>query len=457
MSDGFVRWCPAGARWRSPPGVLVLIVLVLQAACAPGLSRSGPLEGSRQERLTPSSSEGGATHLPAGFGAVRLGDADFQQVMALMMPAVPQRGGSAPSPLYASRGRALASARLGDEPWRLELERSYGNYCVRCCTPGDCLGLSRDGLLFDAEDKITLALALAVGPAIEARDAELRGMFSTAQLVMTVGISIAGYLALLAMPEPVSKSVATAFGLMLWAYLGWELFDLMQGYLQLREEAARATTFAELREAGERFGGVIGPNSVRILVMLGTAAAGSTAQLLLRAPNLPGFAQAARSAESSGVRLLTAAHDADKVKIAVAEGSFTVVLPANAFSMAARGTLSSGSQAKSKPEWHHIATIENSKSSLRGGPWTPRFKQIFDKAGMSMDDPANKVQLIGHKGPHPQGYHDVVHRRLSKATELCSNKRECERALRDALQELAAELSDTSSKLYRLLTEGAPR
>ena len=442
----------ADARRRSSPGVLFLLVLVLQAACSTGAARSGALAGSRDRRLTPPSSE--RTLLPTGFGAVRLGDADFQQAMAHLLLEVPPRVASAPSPLYASRKLVLASAQFADEPWRSELERSYGRYCVRCCTPGDCLGLLQDGSRFDAEDKRSLALALAVEPAIEARDAELRHLFSTAQLVMTVGVTVGGYLALLAMPEPVSKSVATAFGLLLWAYLGWELFDVMRGYLQLREEAARATTFAELREAGERFARVIGPNSVRILIMLGTAAVGSTGQLLSRAPKLPGFAQAVSSAESHGVRLLTAAREADRVKVAVAEGSFTVVLPANAFSMAARGTPSSASPKKDKAEWHHIATIENSKSSLRGGPWTPRFKEIFDKAGMSMNDPANKVQLIGHKGPHPEAYHQAVHKRLYDATRACPNQRECAHALRKALQKLAAELNKADSDLYKLLTGG---
>ncbi len=445
----------ADARRRSWPGVSFLLVLVLQAACSTGAVRSGALEDSRDRRLTPPSSE--RTHLPTGFGAVRLGDADFQQAMAHLLLEIPPRVASAPSPLYASRKLVLASAQPSDEPWRSELERSYGRYCVRCCTPGDCLGLLQDGSRFDAEDKRSLALALAVEPAIEARDAELRHLFSTAQLVMTVGVTVGGYLALLAMPEPVSKSVATALGVMLWAYLGWELFDVMRGYLQLREEAARATTFAELREAGERFARVIGPNSVRILIMLGTAAVGSTGQLLSRAPKLPGFAQAVSSAESRGVRLLTAAREADWVKVAVAEGSFTVVLPANAFSMAASGTFSGESPKKDTAQWHHIATIENSKSPLRGGPWTPRFKGIFDKAGMSMDDPANKVQLIGHKGPHPEAYHEAVYRYLSRATKVCSNKGECARALRTALQELAAELNNMDSDLYKLLTGGSPR
>jgi len=445
----------ADARRRSSPGVLFLLVLVLQAACSTGAARSGALEGSRDRRLPPPSAEW--TRLPTGFGAVRLSEADFQQAMAHLLLEVPPRVVSAPSPLYASRGRVLASAQPVDEPWRSELERSYGRYCVRCCTPGDCLGLLQDGSRFDAEDKSRLALALAVEPAIEARDAELRHLFSTAQLVTTVSVTVAGYLALLAMPEPFSKSVATAFGVLLWAYLGWELFDVMRGYLQLREEAARATTFAELHEAGEHFARVIGPNSVRILVMLGTAAVGSTGQLLSRAPKLPGFAQAVSSAESHGVRLLTAAREADWVKVAVAEGTFTVVLPANAFSMAARGTFSSEAPKKDKAEWHHIATIENGKSPLRGGPWTPRFKEIFDKAGMSMNDPANKVQLIGHKGPHPEAYHRAVFRRLDDATSACPNQRECAHALRKVLQDLAAELNKMDSELYKLLTGGSPR
>ena len=81
-----------------------------------------------------------------------------------------------------------------------------------------------------------------------------------------------GYMALLVAPEPVSKGVAAALTVLLWGYLGWEFFDLIRAYFQLWEEAAEASTFGELREAGERFGKVIGPNSVRILVMLGTAA-----------------------------------------------------------------------------------------------------------------------------------------------------------------------------------------
>ena len=198
----------------------------------------------------------------------------------------------------------------------------------------------KDGPGLDGEDKRDLALALSVNAALEARDAELRGMFSTTQLWTTLSITLIGYMALVAAPEPVSKGVAAALALLMWGYLGWELFDLVRACFRLWEEAAEASTFAELREAGDRFGKVIGPNSVRILLLLGTAAVGETAALVSKAPKLPGFAKAAGALEShAGISdVLTAVQQADKVKVAVAEGTFSVVLPANVVSMAARGS-----------------------------------------------------------------------------------------------------------------------
>jgi hypothetical protein len=296
-----------------------------------------------------------------------------------------------------------------------------------------------------------------VNAALEARDAELRGIFSTTQLWTTLSLTLIGYMALVAAPEPVSKGVAAVLALLMWGYLGWELFDLVRAWFRLWEEAAEASTFAELREAGDRFGKVIGPNSVRILLLLGTAAVGETAAFVSKAPKLPGFAKAAGALEShAGIRdVLTAAQEADKVKVAVAEGTFSVVLPANAVSMAARGALARADPPKKKPEVHHIATIENEKSTLRGGPWTKTFKPIFDKAGMSMKDPANTVSLPGHRGPHPEEYHQAVYRHLDDATASCPNQQACAVALRQALRELAAEISTKGSRLNKLLTRGA--
>lgn len=397
--------------------------------------------------------------LPTRFGAVRVSGSELDEALATLVLNLPLRVADCPVPLYLHRRLALASVPLTGAEWRTPLARSYGSFCERQGTPGDCLGLFKDGPGLDGEDKRDLALALSVNAALEARDAELRSMFSTTQLWTALSITLIGYMALVAAPEPVSKGVAAALALLMWGYLGWELFDLIRAWFRLWEEAAEASTFEELGEAGDRFGKVIGPNSVRILLLLGTAALGETAVLVSKAPALPGFTQAAGALEShAGIRdVLTAVQEADRVKVAVAEGTFSVVLPANVLSMAAQGSPQGTpvriAPSKRKPDVHHIATIENEKSTLRGGPWTKRFKPIFDKAGMSMKDPANKVSLLGHYGPHPEKYHQAVFDDLEKATKNCVTQHECASALRKVLGELAVEIARKGSRLNRLLTE----
>lgn len=65
---------------------------------------------------------------------------------------------------------------------------------------------------------------------------------------------------------------------------------------------------------------------------------------------------------------------------------------------------------------HHICTNKNCISSATGGPWTPRFEQIFRNAGLNLEDAINKIAVPGHKGPHPQSYHAYVFRELDDAT-----------------------------------------
>ncbi len=53
-------------------------------------------------------------------------------------------------------------------------------------------------------------------------------------------------------------------------------------------------------------------------------------------------------------------------------------------------------------------------------------KEFFDKAGMSMEDRANKVPIPGHKGPHPEEYHKEVFRRLGNAVKRCETTQQCQ-------------------------------
>ena len=63
----------------------------------------------------------------------------------------------------------------------------------------------------------------------------------------------------------------------------------MRGWRQLERETQQARTFAKVREAGERFGRVMGAQVGRLLVMLATAALGSTTNLLMKGSRTAGL------------------------------------------------------------------------------------------------------------------------------------------------------------------------
>jgi len=408
MSRHSVDTRPVDTRRPLRAGALALAALMLVSACATGVPMGGGLTASRYRLPVPHDSpetwaleseadakgqgEAFFAKLPTDFEPVRVSDAEFSAAMATLWLNTPLRLAAPRLPLYVGRRLTLASASVTGEAWQSDLARSYGRHCERGGSPGDCLTLFEDGPGFQDDDKRSLALALAVGPALEGVNAEVRAMLNPTQMLAMISISITVYMALLLapVPEPITKGAALVFSAALWGYLGYEFFDLLRAYAQLYEDAPRASTFAELREIGERFGRVIGPNSVRILVIVGTAALGETAALASRAPNLPGFAQASeRVAASAGLGLLETATEAERLIVSVPEGTIRMVLAPHAVAMAARGVaagspapnrgklLSNGHRAwgsfsgfKSAmgsagpgKEWHHI--VEQSPGNVK--------------------------------------------------------------------------------------------
>jgi len=391
-----------------PRDGLALAALMLVTACATGAPMGGGLTGSRYRSPIPRDSpepwaleseaeEGGQgeaifARLPTDFAPVQVSDAEFSAAMTTLWLNIPLRLAASRPPLYVGRRLALASAPLSGKAWQSDLARSYGLHCERCGTPGDCLTLFEDGPGFQDDDKRGLALALAVGRALEGVNAEVRAMLDPTRMLAMISISITVYMALLLapVPEPITKGAALVFSAAMWAYLGWEFFDLIKAYAELYEDAPQAATFAELREIGERFGRVIGPNSVRVLVVVATAAIGETAALASTAPKLPGFAQASeRVAASTGLGLLEAATGAERLIVSVPEGTIRVVLAPPAVAMAAQG-VAAGSPAPSRgkllpnghrawgsfggfksamgkagpgKEWHHI--VEQTKGNVK--------------------------------------------------------------------------------------------
>ncbi|WP_157758843.1 hypothetical protein [Cystobacter fuscus] len=343
----------------------------------PPVSHNSPEAGALEsEADAGGQGEAFFTKLPTDFAPVQVSNAEFSAAMTALWLNMPLRVAASRPPLYVGRRLALASAPLSGEAWQSDLARSYGQFCERCGTPGDCLTLFEDGPRFQDEDKRSLALALAVGPALEGVNAEVRGMLDPTRMLSVISISITIYMALLVapVPEPITKGAALVFSAALWGYLGYEFFDLLRAYARLYEDAPRASTFAELREIGERFGRVIGPNSVRILVIVGTAAIGETAALASRAPKLPGFTQASEKvATRTGLGLLETATGAERLIVSVPEGTIRVVLAPHAVAMVARG-VGAGSPAPSRgkllPNGHRAwGSFSGFKSAMgKAGP-----------------------------------------------------------------------------------------
>ncbi|WP_340680468.1 RHS repeat-associated core domain-containing protein [Paraglaciecola sp.] len=104
---------------------------------------------------------------------------------------------------------------------------------------------------------------------------------------------------------------------------------------------------------------------------------------------------------------------------------------------------------------HHICTNKNCISEASGGPWTPRFEAIFEKAGMNLNDSINKINIPGHKGRHPKEYHQAVFDRLVSSTSGL-NGSAYKSALQSELKVIGQEAATKGSMLNNLLTKTQP-
>jgi hypothetical protein len=319
---------------------------------------------------------------------------------------------------------------------------------------GDCLGGALvAGRYLDMRGRYIWALALSKSPVLEELKRALGEMVDFRALMGAALWTLGSMLLIMAL-NPLVPGLVAVLGVGLILYVGYDtLLKLVAGWFQLMQDVEHATTFEQIRDAGERFGKVVARQSARAFAMLLVAAIGSTAhQFAAKVPTLPGSAQVAAQAEGEAGILLPALGTVEEIALA-AEG-VSITVPASAVVMAARGT---GGGKQPCVEVHHIATICNDESTARGGQWTPRFRRIFAKAGMTLDDPANKMPLPGHYGPHPQRYHEIVHDALIRATRTCRSVMECREALTAQLRTLAKQIATPGTELNQLVTRQPPR
>jgi hypothetical protein len=351
----------------------------------------------------------------------------------------------------------LAGTGLVSEPSPedKELTRAYLRWCERTGRPGDCLRLLVESATVDRDGRFVLALALAQAAVLDEMLEAFRDMADPHAMVAAALWTGAMYFFLWTVPEPFTKGVAAVMTATLIVYLGVDTFrGLIAGFQRLVEEADRATTFDELREAGGRYGKVMGRNAARAFALLAMVAIGNTAAgFASTVPTLPGSAQASMQAgPTAGIRLAAVG---EVREVAVSAGSITLVVAPEAVATLAQALDGAAAgPVDTEGHDHHIATDKWWDATHSGGPWSPQFQQIFDKAGMSMNDPANIVRVKGHKGPHPRQYHEEVFERLFDATQRCRSMQECRKALTVELGRLAREISTEGTKLNKLVTRG---
>lgn len=409
----------------------------------------------RRDEAGPVVIDGSAFHEAMASLARQVRPTSRPQAAARQLFEVDARSGTY---LYEPRSHRLIPVKPGehldeDLPTpAVDLTRAYLRWCERTGHRGDCLRLLVESPVVTGDGRYALAMAFAQASIQDEMMEAFKDMADPRAMLAAALWTATMYLVLWTVPEPVSKGIAATMTAVLMVYLGVDTFwGLIAGFKHMVEEADQATTFDQLRHAGERYGSVMGRNAARAFAMLATAAIGNTAAgLAAKIPNLPGSAQAAVQAESQAGLWLPAAAQIESVALS-GEG-LTIALAPGATAMAAQGTGGGG-----KVQLHHIATNKNDVSAQRGGPWTPRFRKLFTKAGMSMEDTENKVPILGHKGPHAERYHQLVHKRLYEATEECSSIAECRAALKAALERLAGEIATRGTELNQLVTQRVAR
>lgn len=352
-------------------------------------------------------------------------------------------------------GQLLAS------PWAevdVRVTQEYLRFCGAIAKPGDCRKALMNSPVLSGDGRYALAMSFALEEVIPEMMDAFKDMADPEALKATILWTMTIYAAMWMAPDPVfSKGLATVVTASFICYVGVDTFwTLIQGWRRLVEVADLATSFSELREAGQKYGKVMGKNAARAFALLLTAAIGQTASgFSAKVPTLPGSARASSvGARQAGIQL---AEVGQVQAVAVTTDAITIALAPHAVASTAQpmsGVASSPVDAEG-PE-HHIATDKWDKAAHSGGPWTPRFRELFARAGMSLNDPANKVRVRGHKGPHPEEYHQEIFDRLSEAMQGCRNVQQCGDALTGALQRLGRLVSTPGTRLNKLVTEGAP-
>jgi len=424
-----------------PPRLLLALCLAISSSCATSQAGISEAENRQTQPALVHVTRLADGHFQLDFesasASVNLGAMREDEARALLATFQQAFPDAPPFEIVP----ALASSAGGPPRWQLRLRAEF---------------LARYGPpllpMPESLERSPLFMALKLSPRYMApgfRDAALE-LFRSPLFVASVTLFIIVYFSAWMLPEPLfSKAFAATLTARLALVVGLlELRNIALAFIQLYREAQTARTMKEIEAIAERFGRALSGTAFRVLVMVASFG------LAKALPNVPPgglgpMLSPPRFAMAGGGVI----HSASTAHV-VADGTLVIAGAAlgTAGSSAAGSACTDGSQQKDGHQWHHLATDKNEKSATRGGPWTPLFQRIFAKAGMDLNDAANLVYLAGHKGPHPEAYHQEIYRTLLNAVARCRSLPECRSNLVTALQRLAQDVCTPGTRLHRLAT-----
>ncbi|MDY7226399.1 hypothetical protein [Hyalangium rubrum] len=370
------------------------MALALLTACASTTPRVSANLDSYERELDAAHYSLSEFTVGDGEGApVEVGREDFQKALAELARSVPFSAHSMESArqLFAQEHEVefLAQVKEGQVVWAVPLEpgstarprdwgsmtRNYLQWCDQEQGGGDCIGLLEDGPTLRGDDLRTLGLAIALGSVLREMKSALVEAANPRALLLSAVWSVGLYLLMWVVPEPLTKGVAAMVTAALMAWLGVDtVWRLMTGWVDLVGQADSAESFAELGQAGGRYGKVLGEHVARVLVMVVAAALGGTAaRLAEKLPRLPGYSQAAVQAETQGSMPLSMVVEVESVA-ASPQGSFSVLMRGRRGS---GGAASSGARGEAVTLIHHQGG--NRQVMIHGQRWhVPANRSVKD-------------------------------------------------------------------------------
>lgn len=194
-------------------------------------------------------------------------------------------------PVQSGRLHLVPASFAPDDPF----VSGYQRLCASRRKPADCLNLLQDGL-FDADDRQTVATSVAFHSILAGVAQELGRSVDPDRVYAMVTSAMVGFMVVLAFPDPITKLLLAALALAAITYMGVDTFySIRLGWSALKDRCAGATSFADIQDAGQQFGTIVGENVGRIVVMLVLAAMGATlGSFTARLSSLPGFTRFAQ-------------------------------------------------------------------------------------------------------------------------------------------------------------------